>query len=226
MKKSLFLLAFSVVVVSTAAFSQVKIGGQVHGNLSSGYWEVNQPVSLSQSAKVGYGAGIVSEIGISDRFALRPSLNFMKRGVKMTGKSVNPEGPGNVEATMDANLNYLELPVVLAYNIPLKDSKVYFGLGPQAGYGIYGKSKMTYSIISPNGPVLNETEKVASFKKEDKGGVGFKRFDVSATALAGIQFNSGLFVNASGIYGLTDNMEGAGKYQGRSVALTVGFLLN
>ena len=65
-----------------------------------------------------------------------------------------------------------------------------------------------------------------SFKKEDNGGAGFKKLDISGTAIAGIQFSSGLFVNASGSYGFTKNMEGDGKYNSRSVGLTVGFLLN
>ena len=219
--KSILLVAFAV-LVSTVAFSQVHIGGQVHGSLNSGYWEVKGASSLSQSAKAGFGAGIVSEISLSERLSLRPSLNFMKRGVKISGTAVNPEGPGTVKATMDANLNYLELPVIVAYNIPLNnDNKVYFGIGPSAGYGISGKSKMTYAA-----PGYTETEKVSSFKKEDKGGAGFKRLDISGTAIAGIQFSSGLFVNASGSYGFTNNMEGDGKYNSRSVGLTVGFLLN
>ena len=223
--KSVLLAAFAV-LVSTVAFSQVRLGGQVHGNLNSGYWEVKDAVSLSQSAKAGFGAGIVSEISLSERLSLRPSLNFMMRGVKITGSAVNPEGPGNVNATMDANLNYLELPVVLAYNIPLENSKVYFGIGPSAGYGISGKSKMTYSILVDNKPTYSETEKVSSFKSEDKGGAGFKKLDLSGTAIAGIQFNSGLFVNVSGSYGFTNNMEGDGKYNSRSVGLTIGYLLN
>ena len=223
--KKVFLVIFTL-VVGTAAFSQVKIGGQVVGNLSSGYWEVKGPESLSQSAKAGFGAGIVSEISLSERLSLRPSLNYMRRSVKVHAKGVNPEGPGKVEATMDANLNYIELPLILAYNIPVNSGKVYFGVGPQAGYGINGKSKMTYSVLAPGEPVYSETEKVSSFKKEDKGGAGFKKVDISGTAIAGMQFNSGLFVNASGTYGFTNNMEGDGKYQSRSVALTVGFLLN
>src|ERR1700712_4122845 len=210
--KSVFLVLVTV-LVGTAAFSQVRIGGQVHGSLNSGYWQVKGPSSLSQTAKAGFGAGIVSEISLSERLSLRPSLNYMRRSVKVTGKGVNTEGPGTVEATMDANLNYLELPVVLAYNIPVNSGKIYFGVGPQAGYGLNGKSKMTYSVLAPNKPVYTETDKVSSFKKEDKGGAGFKKLDLSGTAIAGMQFNSGLFVNASGTYGFTNNMEGDGKYQ-------------
>ena len=223
--KTVLSLAFAV-LVSTVAFSQVHVGGQIIGSLNSGYFETKEEVSLSQKGKIGYGVGVVSELSISDRFALRPSLNFIKKGVKLNVKAFDSELDGDVSATMNANLNYLELPVVLAYNIPLSESKVYFGIGPSVGYGISGKSKMTYSVNIPGLPQTTETEKVSSFKSENDGGAGFKRLDASATALAGIQFNNGLFVNASGAYGLTNNMKSEdGKYQSRSVQLTVGFLL-
>jgi hypothetical protein len=226
MKKTVLLIALGV-LGTTASFSQVRIGAQVHGSLNSGYFEVNEPVGLSQKAQAGFGAGIVSEISLTKRFSLRPSLNFAKKGIQLTAKGANTEGPGTVEVIMDANLNYIELPVLFTYNLALNTSKAFFGIGPSIGYGISGKTKMTYSLIVPNTPAATESEKVSSFKKEADGGAGFKRFDAGATVVAGMQFDNGAFVNLSGVYGLTNNVEAddASKFQNRSVQLTVGFLL-
>ncbi len=229
MMKTVFLFAIAA-LASTAGFSQARIGAQVNGGLNSGYFETKEAVSLSQKAQAGFGAGIISEVAISQRLSLRPSLNFAKRGIELTGKGANTEGPGNVEVSMKANLNYLELPVIVAYNVAVGNNKAYFGIGPSIGYGISGKTKMTYSVLAPNKPAETETEKVSSFKKTDDGGAGFKRLDAGATAIAGMQFSNGAFVNLSGVYGLTNNYEkekdGGLKYQSRSVNLTVGFLLN
>jgi len=227
MKKTVLLFAIAA-LAGTTAFSQVRVGAQVHGGLNSGYFEVTDPVGLSQKSQVGFGGGVVAELAVSERFSLRPSLNFAKRGVQLTVKGENTEGPGSVEAIMDANLNYLELPVVFTYNLAVGNNKAYFGIGPSVGYGISGKTKITYGISIPNEPVFKETEKVSSFKKDEDGGAGFKRFDAGATAIAGMQFNNGAFVNLSGVYGLTNNVHSdgeGGKYQSRSVNLTVGFLL-
>jgi hypothetical protein len=227
MMKTVLLFAMAV-LVSTVTFSQVRIGGQVHGSLNAGYFEVKQQVSLSQQSKGGFGAGIVSEVTLSERLSLRPSLNFSKKGIKLTAGADNPEGEGSVKAEMDANLSYIELPVVFAYNLPIGDNKAFIGIGPSVGFGIAGKSKMSYSLLVPGLPPMSESEKITSFKKDADGGAGFKRFDAGATLVAGMQFSNGLFVNASGNYGLTNNFENdeeSGKYQSRSVQLTVGFFL-
>jgi hypothetical protein len=73
------------------------------------------------------------------------------------------------------------------------------------------------------GHAISETSD--AFKKEAQGGGGLKRFDLSANANAGIQFDNGIFINGGYLYGFTNLGEKDNKYKNRGILLTLGFLL-
>jgi len=84
------------------------------------------------------------------------------------------------------------------------------------------------SSVNPFDPSEKEEEEFDAFKKEDEGGAGYKRLDLGANAIAGIQFNSGLFVNAGyslGLANLVDSEEG-GSMKNRGLQLTVGYVFS
>ncbi|WP_207492580.1 porin family protein [Aridibaculum aurantiacum] len=223
--KKVFLLA-AASLLATAGFSQVRFGGQALGVVSSA--SVGEEMEgMKKSMKPGFGIGVVAEIGLTDALTLRPSLNYLQKGVKMKGSGNTDVGTYSGE--MKVNMNYLELPVVLAYNINTANGKVFFGAGPSLGYGIGGKTKvdMTVSFPSiPGMPAQHHSEDAKTFKKEEDEGAGFKRFDFSANVIAGMQFNSGFFVNAGGLFGLSNIGSEDSKYRNIGAQLTVGFLLN
>ena len=167
----------------------------------------------------GFGAGVVAELPFQNNLSLRSSLNYLQKKSSVEFSTV--AGKTN---TLKSTLNYLELPVNLVYTIPMNGVSVYFGAGPSIGYGISGKMKFNGYMAGQGGshPVTETTE---AFKKEDKGGAGLKRFDLSANANAGIQFDNGIFINGGYLYGFTNLGEKDNKYKNRGILLTLGFLL-
>ncbi len=126
---------------------------------------------------------------------------------------------------MKTTLNYVELPLDVVYTIPLKAVSVYFGAVPSIIYGISGKMKYKGFIADEDGEPVAVDEAVGAFKKEEKGGAGLSRIDLSANIIGGLKFNNGVFVNA-GYLGSLRNLaegEGEGKYKNYGFQLTLGY---
>ena len=222
MKKVFLLVAAGL--ITTAGFSQVRFGAQAAGTFSSASLSEDTE-GMKKKMKPGFGVGVIAEIPLSDALSLRPSLNFMQKGVKLEGSETSDMGSFSGE--MKVNMNYVELPVIFAYNFNLPNSKIYVGAGPSFGAGISGKSKSHFTVTMPGMPPFSETEEVETFKKDEDGGADFKRFDFSANVIAGIQLNNGFFVNAGGLFGLSNLSRDSGsRYRNIGGQLTIGYLLN
>lgn len=217
--KKVFLLA-AATVLATAGFSQIRYGVQVIGNAGSVSTSSQGLSNFKTPMQVGFGGGLVADIPLSNDFSIRPSLNFLqkKSTVEFTTAGTDKK------STIKSNLNYLELPVNLVYKVPVGSASLYFGAGPLLGYGISGKMKF-HGYESIEGVSHEVNESTEAFKKESAGGAGLKRFDLSANANAGLQFNNGLYVNAGYLMGLTNLVDKDGKYKNRGILLTVGLLL-
>lgn len=220
--KKMFLVA-AATIAATVSFSQVRFGVQAIGNAGNVSVKYEDAGNLKKSARIGFGAGVVAEIPLQNNFSLRPSLNFLQKKAEIEFPADEESGK---TSTMTSSLNYLELPVNLVYSIPVNNMSVYFSAGPSLGYGISGKMKYKgWQVSEEPHEVTPVEESTDAFKKEDKGGAGLKRFDLSANVNAGIQLNNGLYVNAGYLAGLSNLVESEGKYKNRGILLTVGFLL-
>src|SRR4051812_49403463 len=217
--KKVFLLAAATIVASVS-FSQVKFGVQVIGNAGSASIKSEELSNFKKPMKIGFGAGVVADIPLQNNLGVRTSVNFLQKK-----SSVEFATPGtDKKSTINSTLNYVEVPVNLVYKIPMKGASVYFGAGPSFGYGISGKLKFQgYEAIG--GVVHAIDESTEAFTKEDKGGAGMKRFDISANVNAGVQFDNGLYVNAGYLAGLSNLTEGDGQYKNRGILMTVGIML-
>ena len=220
----MILVAFAT-VLATAGFSQTRFGVQVVGNAGSASFNADGVENFKKPMKVGFGAGVVADVNISDKFSFRPSLNFLQK--KAAVEYQTPDLPGK-DFSINSTLNYLEMPLNVAYKIPVGTSTAYIAAGPSIGYGISGKLKAKGWLASEEGEVpgdiveVNET--VDAFKKEDNDGAGFKRVAVSVNASAGIEFKNGLYVNAGYLAGLS-NLIKEETYKSKGILLTVGFML-
>ena len=223
--KKIYLLAIAA-LVTTAAFSQVKWGVQATGNLSTASLNEEYSEMFKKTPAIGFGAGVVSEATLSEKLSLRSSLNLLQKGVKMKATIEIGEGDDafSTEATAVNKLYYAELPVNLIYNVSMSGGRLFFGAGPSVGYGLFGKSKITSTNLFD--PTEKETQEADAFKKEEDGGAGFKRFDLSANAVAGFQWNSGLTVNVGYLHGFSNLIDGADgeSYKNRGLQLTVGYM--
>ncbi|HEX8462735.1 MAG TPA: porin family protein [Segetibacter sp.] len=219
--KKMFLLAAATVIASVS-FSQVRFGAQIIGNAGKTSFETPDEVSFKNSTKIGFGAGFVSEIPVSESVSIRSSLNYLQK--KSGAEFEVPLIPGK-KHVINNTLNYLELPVNLVYNLNGESANIYFGAGPSLGYALSGKSKYKGWDFDDNNNVVAVEETTDVFKK-DETGAAFKRFDLSANFNAGVQFKNGLFVNGGYLLGLTNlGSNDDGSYKNRGILLTVGFLL-
>ena len=132
------LLAVSVFTAlgSAAAFGQVLIGvkgsAQLAGEKFSG-----AGVTVSTDNIVGFQAGLMVNVPISDQLSIRPQLLYSTKGFKLSSGALGGVGEAK------AGINYLELPIQLAYSFKAGDGNLVIGAGPYAAYALNGKFTAT-----------------------------------------------------------------------------------
>ena len=227
--KKIYLLALSGFLTS-AAFSQVKWGAQIIGNLSSAQLpevEFDDQELIKKKSILGYGFGLSAEVPLAKELTLRPSLNFLKKGVEFTGNYSDPSMGYRDEVSFKANLYYAELPINLAINGSLKSGKYFFGFGPSIGLGLTGTVKTTETYQDPGQPVQTDSEQFDAFTAHDDDGGGFKRLEVSGNIIGGIQWNNGLYVNAGYLIGFTNSIrDDEGSYKNKGFQITLGMFFS
>jgi hypothetical protein len=134
--------SFLVIALSffTYSFAQTRIA--VVGGLNLP-WQHYKFTTPSGSGNVNYDmvasfhAGMVADFTVSERISFQPGLQVSGRGGQLTSHAFNTTGKREIR------LYYLEMPLVVNYNIPVGENKVFFGAGPSLAYGLSGKDKQT-----------------------------------------------------------------------------------
>jgi hypothetical protein len=164
------LLTLSIVLVSIASFSQdsLRFGIKAGGNLSGLHTK-----SSAHSGGTGFHSGAVAEYQVSTKFALSAELLYNQKGGTYRVSS-------NPFTTVDANLNYISVPILGKINIT---KKFQFEIGPEVSF-LIGED---YSYGG------SEIVEFAEAKKLDFAGAGGLSYE----------FNSGLFIQGRYIYGLS-----------------------
>jgi len=201
--KKFLVLAAAVMTLSTAAQAQVKIGVKVGSSLSNQERnDVSTSKLISNNAFKGYHAGLIADLPLSAHLSLQPQLLYAKKGVKYTGAFGT-----DAKLTMHS----VEIPVNLLYKIEVPMGKIFAGAGPVIGYGFSGK-------LVNNG----QTKKMYTNEMNN-----WSHLDISANALAGIEFNNGFFASLQYQHGFKDQYKTeAVNVKNRSIALSVGYFLN
>lgn len=208
MKKIVF--GAMLFLFANMANSQAKYGVEASGIMSTASFNESNASKVNKNLNTGYGAGVYAEIAVSDKLSLKPSVNFMKKGVKLTNRYT--EESTSVKQNITTNLNYLEVPVLAIYNIKGNEGKWFIGAGPSAGYGLSGKLKGDVEISDGNNS-NKESFSVHAFKKESNNGANFKRFDLGLEAVAGHNINKNLAVQLNYLHGL-NNIASSSEFDG------------
>jgi hypothetical protein len=123
MKKYVLLSSIFCLLVSTVAVGQESTAGFKGGiNLSSLTTDGNNDKNL----KVGFHAGVYNKIPLGRSFSLQPELLYSGKGMKL-----NYDESALADGDSKFNLNYLELPVKLVFNLA-EDFE--FQFGPYVAY--------------------------------------------------------------------------------------------
>jgi hypothetical protein len=203
MKLKLLVPALALVLISGAASAQISLGAQAGAVFAKSKTDELSGVTgfdLSTKNRVGFTAGVIADIPFGESgLRLMPELNFVQKGVKANG-NVNFDLLGQiVNADVDANvsLNYIELPVNLAYAVEAGSGRFIIGAGPYAGFGLNGK---TSAKVSFQGQSQEEDEDIEFGSDEDQ----IKRFDFGANFMAGYIMNNGLLFKVNYSLGLAN----------------------
>lgn len=125
MKKLLFLAAF--ISAGILVNAQVKFGVKGSANFYKFGGSDGSDID-DQKMKVGFNAGGIANIPVSEMFSIQPELLFSNQGA---AQDFGGE-------TLNWNLNYINLPVMAQYNNP---SGFYAETGPEFGFLMSAKAK-------------------------------------------------------------------------------------
>ncbi len=118
MKRLVLISSIVLLVFSGKAFAQEsQIGVKGGLNLST----LNIDSKNDKNLKAGFHAGVFTKIPLTESFAIQPELLYSMKGVKYSFEdNILADGRANF------NLNYLELPVKLVFNLS-EDFEIQFG---------------------------------------------------------------------------------------------------
>ena len=174
---------FSLIITNA---QNVKFGVTGGTSISSQKFK-SSGISVSGDSKVGFTAGVLADLGLSQNFAFQPGLNFVQKGSKLTS--------GGVTATQ--TLNYIELPLNLLYRTPAGSGKFFGGIGPVLGYGLGGKTE--------SGGESTDIH-FGSSNNDD-----YKAFEFSGNIIAGYEFSNSFFLSANYNHGFSNIVNGNGS---------------
>lgn len=219
MKKILF--SMTAIAIASLATAQVKLGFQLHGG--TGWAGLNKQPDVSSSKKpiASFGGGIVASWPINEQFELSGSLNYLRKGLKMNSSTTDLDMV--LVSNAKARLDYAELPLQLAYRIASGNKFYTIALGPSVGYGFKGNAVNNVQIRKGNTLLLETTDELDPFKKQDGETDHLNRWDFSGMASAGVEFNNGLYVKLNYLHGFSDLQTGTDKYRNRTAFLSVGY---
>lgn len=212
------LLSAVCLVVASSAMSQVSLGVQGGGVLSmaKAEQEILTGQTIKGTSKFGWQAGLIADIPFGEgALRLMPELNYVNKGYKLN-TSVNVLGQ-TIAVDGTSNMNYLELPLNLAYTVPAGDNYFILGAGPYGAYGLSGKNKVT---TTTGGLEDSQEESVKFGSEEDQ----IKRFDYGVNFVAGYLMGNGMMVKLNYSLGLAELSNTSGvKYKNSYIGLTIGY---
>jgi len=175
MKKHLISLG---IVIGTMSFAQStdgpRFGVKAGGNLSSF-------TGGDSKSKIGFYAGALVNIPISDAFSVQPEVVYSQQGAKAKD---DYEMATYTVKNMEQTLSYINVPVMLQYNVT---PEFYLEAGPEFGLLVNAQAKGDI-----NG---------SSYKANNKDSM--KSFNFGAGIGLGYRFTENLGVNVRYIAGVT-----------------------
>lgn len=223
MKKIKLLLALGLgLSVTTFAQQKTKVQLGLKTGVSLSTFEISGPgreAYLASSivgekeikVKPHYFFGMIADISLSSQWMLQPGLVYINKGNRLQETIDYTE---YINTTRHAHrghfreevrLSYLEVPLNVVFNLPLKNGSIFLGSGPYAGMALVGKERIAVDYVNTISAVgmadvkSNETEFNAKRDIEWEND-GYKRMDFGVNFLAGYRFKRGANFNVG--YGL------------------------
>jgi hypothetical protein len=126
-QKLAFILILSFALINANA---QRIGIKAGVNLANAKYEYTQ-TSISTSNLIGFQAGLIGELPLSDALYINTGALFTMKGTKLSLMGFE----------MDFPVNYVEVPLNLAFKYDLGALKLFAQAGPYLGVGVSAKMK-------------------------------------------------------------------------------------
>lgn len=189
--RKIYLAILLGLITSAAAHSQILYGVQgsfqssnvALGSSAGAFGGLGLDMSAMLKARLGFRAGVMADIPITDRLSVRPQLLYSAKGYKVDPRPLLASLLGGFGGLTDAlpdslvqtvGVNYLEVPVQVMYGLDAGPGRVVIGAGPYVAYALGG---------SLNG-------KTEAFSNS------INRFDYGANLSLGYELPMGLTVSA------------------------------
>jgi hypothetical protein len=181
--KKLFIFQIALCSLITMNAQNARFGITAGTSIASQKYKASG-ISISGDSKVGFTAGVLADMGVTENFVFQPGLNFTQKGSKISSNGV----------TATQTLNYIELPLNFLYSTTAGSGHFFGGIGPVLGYGISGKAESD-----------GETQDIHFGNSADDD---YKPFEFSGNILAGYEFSNGVFVSANYNHGFSNILNG------------------
>jgi len=196
------ILLFPAVLLVTPAVAQVKfsVGPTVGAIASTSTYAGNPAVYaspyLKPTYKIGAEAGVRAVIAIG-KVAIQPALLYSQKGFDLSGSYNESVSIGILTTNVQERfrLNYLCLPVNIAYSFQESGKGVQLFAGPYISFLLGGKAQFDNSTRADNGyQTFYQTTQTIKSGPEDKGdgATYFQRYDAGFQAGIGYVYNNWL----------------------------------
>jgi hypothetical protein len=163
--KKVFTLFFVLSLFSVMSYAQMQVGVKAGLNIANiGGSDADQLVGQSLDSKTAFAGGVFFMYQFSDMFAIQPEAYY-----SMKGATYSESG-----ADLTISLDYIEVPLLLKFIIPIKGSNIRPSIfaGPSVGFNTTAKSKVEYQGQSMENDFKDDT-KSTEFSLAFGGGIGF-----------------------------------------------------
>lgn len=226
MKKT-FLIAALALIAGAATAQQ----NQIHWGIKARYTfaKLNETFSDPSFGTISGNSGNVknvdigafAEINIAKNAVFQPGLSYIQKGGAGTSQETNTSG--NIEFVgSEIRLNYLEIPLNVLYNVPLKPGKIFVGMGPYAAIALSAKNKQTTVTFDNQGNSTQDhsTQSIKLGSGQDE----LKRMDFGINALLGFRLNNGLEIGGGMGFGLANlSNVSALKTHTQTISISAGY---
>lgn len=166
----------------------------------------------------GFHVGATILVPFSEAVSLETGLVLMTRGMKISEES------GGFKLTANANLMYLDIPILVKGAYSLSDNtKMYGAIGPYIGIGLSGKAKATID----DGTTSSSSEEDIKWGN-DENTDNLKRLDFGLSFGAGVEISSFL-VGVSydlGLSNISTIQDGGTTIKNRVLKFSLGYLIS
>jgi hypothetical protein len=197
MKKVVFFtLLVSFLITSKQVYAQEFsiLGGFNASNMSSKFEGKNYSDQLNYNTRLGGHGAFLGDFKLGDMFSVETGLMFITKGYKGVYAV-----PNESDFRLKYNTFYMDIPILAKFNWnPKENFRVYGGIGPVIGIGLFGKIKpdnMTagqQEYFDESYPNIPQSNRTIDFGKENK------RMDVGLMVTTGVnisKFRVGAFYN-------------------------------